>query len=35
MSQTKITNWLVTQLAERLDVEPANVHIEKDDTEVL
>ena len=30
MSQTKITNWLVTQLAERLEVEPASVHIEKD-----
>ena len=30
MSPTKITNWLVTQLAERLEVKPANVNIEKD-----
>ena len=30
MSPEKITNWLVTQLAERLEVEPAAIHIEKD-----
>ena len=30
MSQTKITNWLVTQLAKRLEVEPAAIHLEKD-----